>query len=155
VSEAVDAEIVDGGPPPAARRLVLGALALLLAAGLIGFDAWPLTAWRLFSLARGDRQTEWVLEAATADGSTRTLSLEDLPLRYRHAAWPMAGLPKASVARREDVCQALLEPAQDVVPGLVALSLVRDRQRLVHRGGEWVVTHDPEVVHTCAAPAAP
>jgi hypothetical protein len=122
---------------------------------LIGFDAWPLTAWRLFSLARGDRQTEWVLEASTAAGPSRTLTLEDLPLRYRHAAWPMAGLPKASEARREDVCQALLEPSQSVVPGLVALSLVRDRQRMVHRGGEWVVTHDPEVVHTCAAPGAP
>jgi hypothetical protein len=155
VSEPVEVAAVDGGPPPAARRLVLGALALLLAAGLIGFDAWPLTAWRLFSLARGDRQTEWVLDATSADGSTRSLSFEDLPLRYRHAAWPMAGLPTATEARREDVCQALLEPAQDVVPGLVVLSLVRDRQRLVHREGEWVVTHDPEVVHTCAAPEAP
>lgn len=131
-----------------------GALALLLVAGVIGFEAWPLTAWRLFSLSRNDRQTVWVLHAATADGPARVVDLEELPLRYRHAAWPMAELPGASEARREDVCQALLGPASDVVPGLTELRLVRDRQRLVEEAGEWVVTHDPETLHACRPEAS-
>ena len=80
------------------------------------------------------------------------MSFEELPLRYRHAAWPIAELPRASDARREAVCQALLEPTLDVVPDLVALHLVRDRQRLVHEAGEWAVHHDPEVLHTCEVP---
>lgn len=113
-----------------------------------------MTAWRLFSLSRGDRQTEWLIDAVTADGTTRTVSLEELPVRYRHAAWPMADLPDESERRREDVCQALLEATQDVVPDLVELRIVRDRQRLVEQEGDWVVTHDPEVIHACG-PEAP
>jgi hypothetical protein len=133
---------------------VTGALALLLVAGVIGFEAWPLTAWRLFSLSRGDQQTMWVLHATTSDDPVRVVDLEELPLRFRHAAWPMAELPRSSEERREDVCQALLRPAADVVPGLTELRIVRDRQRLVEEDGEWVVTHDSETLHTCR-PEAP
>lgn len=142
---------VDAGAPPGGRRLVAVALALLLTAGLIGFEAWPMTAWRLFSLSRGERQTAWVIHATTADGEERLVSFEELPLRYRHAAWPIAELPRAGEARREEVCLALLEPTREVVPELTALRLVRDRQRLVREAGEWVVAHDPEVLHTCEA----
>ncbi|MFP5257343.1 MAG: hypothetical protein ACLGI8_16020 [Acidimicrobiia bacterium] len=141
----------DGAVPRSGRRLVLGALALILTAGLIGFEAWPLTAWRLFSLSRRDRQTVWVLHATAPDDPERVVDLEELPLRYRHAAWPMAELRGASEARREDVCQALLQPAMEVVPGLTELRIVRDRQRLVEDDGDWVITHDPEIVHACGA----
>jgi hypothetical protein len=139
----------DHGPSPGARRLVAVALVLLLVPGLVGFEAWPLTAWRLFSLSRGERQTQWLIDAVTTDGTARTVSLEELPLRYRHAAWPMADLPRESERRREDVCRALLEATRDVVPDVVELRIVRDRQRLVEQRGGWVVTHDPEVLHAC------
>src|SRR3546814_20153686 len=75
------------------RALVVGALLLLLVPGVIGFDAWPLTAWRLFSLARDDDQTRWVLEAEISDGDARVVRLEALPLRYRTAEWQMAEQP--------------------------------------------------------------
>lgn len=140
---------LDRGAPRAGRRLVAAALVLLVAAGAIGFEAWPMTAWRLFSLSRGERQTAWVVHATSADGSERPVSFEELPLRYRHAAWPIAELPRAGERRREAVCQALLEPTRAVVPDLASLHLVRDRQRLVREGGEWVIAHDPEVLHTC------
>lgn len=139
----------DPGPPRAARGLVLAAFALLLIAGLGDVEAWPLTSWRLFSLSRDETQTMWVLAAVDEEGRSRPVSLEELPLRYRHAAWPMADLPGAPAGEREDLCQALLEPATDVVPELAELWIVRDRQRLVEGDGEWGVTHDPEVVHRC------
>lgn len=140
--------------PRGARRLVSIALVLLLTAGLIGFEAWPLTAWRLFSLARKDQQTMWVVRAELPDGS-REVSLEELPLEYRHAAWPMADLPGASLERRDEVCAALRDAVLDVEPDLQRLEIVRDRQRLVEEGGEWIVRHDAEVVHTCAPGGAP
>lgn len=139
--------------PIGGRRLVLGALALLLTAGVIGFEAWPLTAWRLFSLSRRDQQTMWVLHATSPQEPARVLDLEELPLRYRHAAWPMAELPGASDERRDEVCRALLEPALEVVPGLTELRIVRDRQRLVEADGGWVVAHDPETIHACGPEA--
>lgn len=135
--------------PRGARWLVAAVLAALLVPGLIGFEAWPLTGWRLFSLARDDSQTAWVVEAVDARGDARPVDVEELPLGYRHAEWPMAELPGASTERRQDVCQALLGAVVDAEPGTVALNITRDRQQLVERDGEWTLTHDPEVVHTC------
>ena len=147
MTEPVD--VADQGPPRSGRWLVGVALVLLLVPGLIGFDAWPLTAWRLFSLSRTDHQTRWVLEAENAEGSTERVSLEELPLRYRHAEWPMAELPGASDRQRAAVCQALLEAVVDVRPDTVALAIQRDRQRLVAEDGDYVVTSDPEDEVTC------
>ena len=136
--------------PPSARWLVGALFVLLLVPGLVGFDAWPLTGWRLFSLARGETQTLWVLEAVDSDGSSRLVDVEELPLRYRHAEWPMADLPGASSARRQAVCEALLGAVVDVEPGTAQLRIARDRARLEERDGDWTVIDDLEVIHTCA-----
>ena len=150
---AVDGSDFDRVPTRA--RWFVGVLLVLLAVpGIIGFEAWPLTGWRLFSLSRDDSQTMWVVQAVADDGSSRPVDLEDLPLRYRHAEWPMAELPGASEERRQAVCEALLGAVVDVVPGTAAVEIVRDRQQLVKRDGEWTLTHDPEVVHTCTVPGS-
>ena len=142
---ASDADTV----PRSARWLVVVLLVLLLVPGLVGFDAWPLTGWRLFSLSRDETQTRWVLEAVDDDGSARLVSLEELPLRYRHAEWPMADLPGASTERRQAVCEALLAAVVAVEPGIAELHIARDRARLEERDGEWTAIDDLEVVHTC------
>ena len=137
-------------PPRPARWLVGVALVLLLVPGVIGFEAWPLTAWRLFSLSRDADQTRWLLDAVDDEGTARTVSLEELPLRYRHAEWPMAELPGASEQRRDDVCTSLADAVAEVHPSTVELRIVRDRQTLVEDAGEWEIRSDPEVIHTCA-----
>jgi hypothetical protein len=146
-----DAGAAYGGDvvPRSARRLVAVILALLIVPGVIGLELWPLTGWKLFSLARDDAQTRWVLDAVDGEGGTRTVSLEELPLGYRHAEWPMAELPGASTVRRDDVCQALLGAVVDVVPGTVELRIGRDHQRLVESDGGWTVVHDVEAFHSC------
>jgi hypothetical protein len=138
-----------------ARLLVAVALVLLLGVGLVGFDAWPLTAWRLFSLSRGNTQTHWVLDTLDAAGQAQPISLERLPLPYRTAEWPLADLPHQSEARREDVCLALLVAVVDVRPDTRALHIVKDRQAQVRRGGDWVVAHDREPFYECAAEDLP
>lgn len=145
----------DRGPTRGARRLVVLALVLLMVPGLVGFELWPMSGWRLFSLSRTDRQTRWVIEAVDGDDTAVRVSLEELPLRYRHAEWPMAELPGADDAEREAVCGALLEAVVDVRPDTVALRVVRDRQRLVERDDEWVVESDPELIHRCGPAAEP
>ncbi|HEX6417982.1 MAG TPA: hypothetical protein VFZ77_05785 [Acidimicrobiales bacterium] len=141
----------DDRAPRRARVLVAVLLVLLLVPGVVGFDLWPLTGWRLFSLSRDADQVRWVLEAVDEAGGRRVVSLEELPLRYRHAEWPMAELPGASVERRDAVCRALLDPVLEVHPGTVGLSLSRDHARLVEIDGEWITEHDIEPFHTCAA----
>lgn len=144
----------DDTVPRSVRRLVAVVLLALAVPGVIGFELWPLTGWRLFSLSRDDSVTQWVIEAVDGEGTGRPVDLEELPLGYRHAAWPMAELPGASTARREAVCQALLGAVAEVEPATVALNVTRDRQRLVERDGDWTLTHDPEVIHTCTVAEA-
>jgi hypothetical protein len=146
---AAPADVDPDAVPRSARWLVGALFVLLLVPGLVGFDAWPLTGWRLFSLARDETQTLWVLEAVDDDGSSRLVDLEELPLRYRHAEWPMADLPGASAERRQAVCEALLGAVVDVEPGTSELRIARDRARLEEREGEWTVIDDLEVIHTC------
>jgi hypothetical protein len=145
----IEPDDTEGGVPRSARWLVGVVLVALLVPGLAGFDVWPLTGWRLFSLSRRETQTNWVLEAADADGATREVSLEELPLGYRHAEWPMTDLLGQSTRQRDEVCGALLAAVADVHPATVELRLVRDHQRLVPEHGDWVVAHDPEVFHSC------
>jgi hypothetical protein len=146
---AAPGDVEQDAVPRSARWLVGALFALLLVPGLVGFDLWPLTGWRLFSLARDDTQTLWVLEAVAGDGSSRLVDVEELPLRYRHAEWPMADLPGASTARRQAVCEALLGAVVDVEPSTVELRIARDRARLEEGDGEWAVVDDLEVIHTC------
>jgi hypothetical protein len=132
------------------RVWVYALLALLVVPGLAGIEAWPLTEWRLFSLSRDASQTDWALDAVTADG-TETIDLEQLPLAFRNAAWPLAELPRASTARREEVCLALLDGVRTVRPAADRLRLVRERRRMAGVDGEPTISADREVVHECGA----
>ena len=144
-----------GEVPRSARVLVAALLVLLLVPGLVGFDAWPLTGWRLFSLSRTAEQTRWVVEAVDAGGERRIVSLEELPLRYRHAEWPMADLPGASEARRDAVCRALAGAVAAAEPGTVEVVVGRDHARLVEdEHGHWSTEHDVEPFHACTPPGA-
>lgn len=135
--------------PRRVRWFVAAILALLLIPGLVGFDAWPLTAWRLFSLARGGEQTHWEIDAVTDDGEVRIVDLDRLPMAYHLAEWPLAELPDAGEARRDDVCHALLNGVSEEMRGVVAVRIVRNQQRIVERDGEFVVLNDRQPVHAC------
>lgn len=148
-----DAEITEPADdliPRSAKWLVAVLLVLLLVPGIVGFDAWPLTGWRLFSMSRDATQNQWVVQAVAPDGEVTTVSLEELPLGYRHAEWPMAELPGASEAERQGICRALAGAVVDVHPDTVEVRLAKDAKEMVEKDGEWVVEHDPEVVTSCA-----
>jgi hypothetical protein len=147
---AADAAGVPDEAPRSARILVAILFVLLLVPGLIGFDAWPLTGWRLFSVSRGPEQTRWVIEAVDGDGAHRVVSLEEPPLRYRHAEWPMSELPGASEERRTAVCEALLTPVRHILPETRELVIARDHARLVEGDdGHWSTVHEIEPFHSC------
>jgi hypothetical protein len=141
--------VTDDVVPRSAKWLVGVLFALLLVPGIIGFEAWPLTGWRLFSASRDAAQTKWVVQAVDGAGAVSTVSLEELPLGYRNAEWPMAELPGASEQHRQDVCRALADAVVDVRPDTVEVHVAKDQQLLVKERGDWVVTHDPEPLTTC------
>ncbi len=136
-------------PGRAQRRLVVTALFLLLVPGVIGIDFWPLTAWRLFSQARTDVQTNWEINAVDARGRSTNVDLDKLPVGYQLAEWSMAELETSSYSRSDAVCTALLEAAAEERPGTVQLDIVRNDRWLVRRDGDWVVEYDPLLFHSC------
>jgi hypothetical protein len=151
-------EVTDGlddGPDEVPRHavgVVSALLTLLLVPALIGFDAWPLTAWRLYSVSRTDTQTRYRVEVTTTGGGTEVIELIDLPLGHRNAAWALPGLQDAPPGRRQEVCQALLEGARDVVDDPVGLTIVRVHERAVEDDGRWRVRIDErEVLDQCNA----
>lgn len=150
-----DPSIAPDVVPRTTRRFVVVLLFLFAVPGVIGFDAWPLTGWRLFSLARGAEisleapEPAWGIAAIDGDGISRIVSLEELPLGYRHAQWPMATLPEASTERRQAVCAALLDAVVEVAPGTVELHITRDDPRLVEREGTWEIIRRVDVFHRC------
>lgn len=137
-------------PPRRARWLVGVILVALIVPGLVGFEFWPLTGWRLFSLSRNDTANRWVVEGAYADGTSRLVDLEELPVAYSNAEWPLRSVGGGSEARAEELCQVLLDAVVDTDPGVVELYIARDAQALVEVDGEWTVSHDLDVRHTCS-----
>jgi len=142
---------VSEGPSRAQRRFAVGVLAALSIPGVIGFELWPLSGWRLFSADRDATQTRWVLESIAADGTSSVVDPDDLPYGFRNAEWPMSRLPRASEATRAEVCEALLDATVDALPGTVAVRVVRDRQELVEIDGEWQLRRHPEEITVCSA----
>lgn len=142
------------GVPRHIRVFVAVLFALLVIPGLVGFDAWPLTAWRLFSADRGNTQTRWEIATLTGDGEQIPLDLDELPIAFRNAEWILAELPAAGSgdARREEVCQALLaavhEHADADAAGLV---IVKNRRTMHEADGSFEPVDDREAVHTCEA----
>jgi hypothetical protein len=144
------ADVAVAAPPSrAVRRFVAVLFALLAVAGLIGFEAWPLTAWRLFSLARTDRQTRWEIDAVREDGTVVTVDLDELPIAFRNAEWPLSALPGAGEDRRDRVCEALLDGVRDERPDVVGLRVVRNHRRLDEVDGGWEVSEEREPFHAC------
>jgi hypothetical protein len=138
--------------PRSARVFVAVLLVLLLVGPCGGVEAWPVTRWRLFSANRHATDTRWLVQSVAADGSATTVSLEELPLGYRHAEWPMADLPKQSEARRQEVCEALAPAVAKAHPGTAAVTLVKDEQELVQRSNDWQVIHHVTALTTCTPP---
>ena len=128
--------------------------ALLIVPGLVGFDAWPLTAWRLFSADRGNTQTRWEIATVSADGEVTPIDLDELPIAFRNAEWILAELPSAGSgdARREEVCQALLAGVREhAEPAAAGLVIVRTRRTMEEADDGFRPVDSREPVHTCEA----
>ena len=100
-------------PPSLARRFVLAFLAAFVVCGLFGFEAWPLTGWRLFADARQARQAGF--QAVTVDGEGREtpIPFRDLPAGYQGHVQVLKGFAALPPGRQAAVCQAWAEAVRD------------------------------------------
>jgi hypothetical protein len=88
-------------------------LAVFLVCGLAGFEAWPLTGWRLFADARQARQPGF--QAVTADRADREtpVPFRDLPAGYQGDVQVLKGFAGLPPARQAAVCQAWAQAVRD------------------------------------------
>jgi hypothetical protein len=105
------------GPPeqaPRWARWFVGAyLALFVVCGVAGFEAWPLTGWRLFADARQARQPGF--QAVTVDRADREtpIPFRDLPAGYQGDVQVLEGFADLPRDRQAAVCQAWAEAVRD------------------------------------------
>lgn len=145
-----------GGPTRLQRRLVFGTLGLLLASGLMGIEAWPLSAWRLFSEPRRAEQGGWVLRAVDAEGTATPIGLARLPLGYRFVGRSLEDLPAQPTGEGTELCQVLLGAVREVHPTATRLEVLRTRRRLAQADDAWSsVEVSTAVTLDCGIAAAP
>jgi len=127
-------------------------LGVVMLFGFVGFEAWPLTAFRLFSVARDDTRTSWEARTVDAAGVETPFDQQDLPLGYRLAEWPLSEFPSSSDATRAAVCRGIAKGARDAGRDVAAVRVYRLRERIDRVDDDWEVTTDPELYHECEHP---
>ncbi len=151
-SDATLAAAVDAPLAPSTRTFVRTLLVVIIVFGVAGFEAWPLTSFRLFSTSRGTVRTSY--EAVTVDAAGRETPFEQstLAFGYRLAEWPMSEIAGASEARQRALCEAIAVGARDAGREVVEVRVEKVRERLVRRGNDWeIVRAEPELVVGCPA----
>jgi hypothetical protein len=98
-----------GLAPRWARWFVGAYLALFVVCGVAGFEAWPLTGWRLFADARQARQPGFQAVTVDADGRETPIPFRDLPAGYQGDVQVLKGFAGLPPDRQAAVCQAWAE----------------------------------------------
>jgi hypothetical protein len=97
-------------PAPRWARWFVGVfLAVFLVCGVFGFEAWPLTGWRLFADARQARQPGFQAVTVDRDGRETPIPFRDLPAGYQGDVQVLKGFADLPRDRQAAVCQAWAE----------------------------------------------
>jgi hypothetical protein len=134
---------------PWTRRFVWAFLAAFVIAGVFGFEAWPLTGWRLFADARTARQVS--LEAFTVDaaGRERPVPWDDLPVRFRGNVQVLKGFEDLSSARQVAVCEAWADGLRGLGADVRAIRIYRVSTDVSRRAGDRAAPGERTLRFTC------
>ena len=107
-------ELAVGTPAPSwSRRFVAAYLALFLVCGLAGFEAWPLTGWRLFADARQARPPGFPAVTVDAAGRETPVPFRQLSAGYQGDVQVLKGFADLPPERQAAVCQAWAQAVRD------------------------------------------
>lgn len=131
--------------PDRVRRFVYGFLAVLLVCALVGIEAWPFSAFKLFSARRDDERVSWRIVTVDPGGHEELVDLAALPIGYRNTTTVLREFEGMSPEGRDEVCRAWARPH---VEGGVPVDHVRVYRRTT-RLGEDPPEPTTELVWTC------
>ena len=99
--------------PTWTRRFVYGFLGALLVCGLASIEAWPFSAFKLFSAIRDGERESWQIVWVDPQDREDTISLYDLPVAYRNTTTLLREFESMSKDERNEVCDAWAQPLRE------------------------------------------
>jgi hypothetical protein len=140
----------DAGAPRYARPFVAAFLAALVICALATIEAWPLTAWRLFSHLRTDEQTAWSATAVDRLGREHDYPLGHSPDGYRGFIFLMAGFGSRSPAEQRELCDTWRDATSELLGFEARAMRIYQREwRLSDRDGDRADRDEPTLRYTC------
>jgi hypothetical protein len=137
-------------PPRYARPFVAVLLCALIACAAASFEAWPFTAWRLFSTLRTDEQHGWDSTVVTRPGVERDFPIGSLGDGRRGFALLMNGFADRSPADRDAICRTWFRDGiQYLRQRPVAVRIYALTWRLSERRGDQAAPPTRTLAWTC------
>jgi len=136
--------------PRLARPFVAAFLLAIVICALATVEAWPLTAWRLFSHLRTDQQVTWSATAVDRNGREHPYPLGAMPQGYRGFGFLMNDFASQSAARRQELCDTWRLGTGDLL-GVEAraVRIYQLRSSLSERNGDRGEPPDRTLMYTC------
>jgi hypothetical protein len=139
------------GPSRAVKVIVLGALALLLVAGVATIEAWPFTGWRLYSNTKGPTAGSFIAYRIGPDGGEHLVDYHDLPYAYQRTPYVLNKFAHSSAAEREAACDGIAHGEREAGRRVVAIRVYWEVRRVVPVDGErHTKLIERELRFTCA-----
>jgi hypothetical protein len=134
---------------PWTRRFAWAFLVAFVVAGVFGFEAWPLTGWRLFADARTARQVTWQAVTVDAAGRERPVPWDDLPVRFRGNVQVLKGFQDLSHGRQEAVCEAWADALRARGGDVGAVRIYQVETDVARRAGDRAAPGTRSLRFTC------
>jgi hypothetical protein len=115
-------------------------LAVLLC-GVTGLEAWPFSAFRLFSQVRTSQTVSYRLAVVDPAGTVRSLPFRALPPGYRGLNLDLDAATAGVPADRRAMCDAIVAGARQLLPDVLVVrvyAVERDLSRRVGRRSQVI-----------------
>jgi hypothetical protein len=143
--------VVEHPSPPAwTRRFVAVFLAAFVVCGVFGFEAWPLTGWRLFADARQPVQAAWQAVTVDAAGRETPVPFADLPAGFHGNVQVLKGFGGLGAGEQAAVCRAWADAVRARGGQVEAVRIYHTVTDVARRVGERGAPPARELRWTCA-----